>query len=239
MKAKVILVSILLVFFVIQCKNDSGSPAGPDVNSTPVLSTIGNQTVKTGETLNLTLNATDSDGDSMTFSITSNPGFMSITGFAQSGNSASATLVISPGASDEGTHNVSVKVSDGKGGEDSEEFSIEVTGPAFTLSDIVGNWKGTSKNSSVTVNWTEWKVDAQGNMECKGSGCSGSASLSINEDTGRVTGYGVTSIISGGRLTVASGYWRLDLSANKRGLSGIHSVAVVGWPSMDTNLTKQ
>lgn len=239
MKDKLIIATVFLLIFSAQCKKDSGTPTGPDSNSHPVLVTIGNQTLKAGATLNVAISATDANGDSLTFSITSNPGFLSISGFSQSGNTANATLVISPGSNQEGTFNVGVTVTDGKGGEDSEAFSIEVTGPAFLLSDLAGTWIGTSKNSSVTVNWTEWKVDAQGNMECKGSGCSGSADLSIDEDTGRVTGYGVTSIISGGKLTVAQGYWRLDFSANKRGLSGIHSLAVVGWPSMDTNLTKQ
>lgn len=118
---------ILVMIFLSQCKKDSGSPTSPDSNAAPQLAAVGDQTVKAGETLNVSLSATDSNGDSMTFSISENPGFLSLTGASQSGNTASATLVIAPGQAISGTQNATIKVSDGKGGEDSESFSINVT----------------------------------------------------------------------------------------------------------------
>lgn len=67
------------------------------------------------------------DRDTLTFTITTNPGFISITDQSQSDDSATATLVIKPGEDIYGIHNATVQVSDGLGGTDSESFTIEVT----------------------------------------------------------------------------------------------------------------
>ncbi len=100
------------------------------VNRTPVLASIGNKTVIAGETENVEISATDMDGDSLTFSITTNPGFLSITGFSQTGNTATATLIIQPGVDIEGNFNATIQVNDGKEGSDTESIAIEVVKPA-------------------------------------------------------------------------------------------------------------
>lgn len=125
MKLKIILImAVLTISF--SCKKSEDIPTSTSLNIAPQLSSIGNQTAEVGQTVNVTLSATDPDGDSLSFSIPVDPGFLSISGFNQSGNTATATLVISPGENDTGTSNATVKVSDGEGGEDSESFSIEV-----------------------------------------------------------------------------------------------------------------
>ena len=96
MKFKICVISLMMILFF-QCKKDSGSPTSPDTNAAPQLGAIADQTVTAGETLNVSLSASDSNSDSMTFSISENPGFLSLTGASQSGNTASATLVIAPG----------------------------------------------------------------------------------------------------------------------------------------------
>ena len=126
MKFKICVISLMMILFF-QCKKDSGSPTSPDTNAAPQLGAIADQTVTAGETLNVSLSASDSNSDSMTFSISENPGFLSLTGASQSGNTASATLVIAPGPGLSGSHNATIKVSDGNGGEDSCSFSIIVT----------------------------------------------------------------------------------------------------------------
>jgi photosystem II stability/assembly factor-like uncharacterized protein len=99
-------------------------------NTPPVLAEIGNQLVTAGETRNVQLSATDLDGDALTFSILANPGFLSISNFSQTGNVATATLVMSPLLIVQGIFNASVQVSDGKGGVDSEDFTVEVIPPS-------------------------------------------------------------------------------------------------------------
>lgn len=98
-------------------------------NHSPVLSGIGNQAITAGQLKNVQLTATDSDGDPLTFNIATNPGFLSISGFSQIGNTATATLVISPGLQISGSFNANVQASDGKGGIDNENFTIQVNAP--------------------------------------------------------------------------------------------------------------
>ncbi|MBN2521364.1 MAG: hypothetical protein JXB17_12700 [Bacteroidales bacterium] len=93
-------------------------------NSDPVLSGISDQSIAAGQTKNVELSATDADGNSLSFSIPTNPGFLSITGFSQTGNKATATLVIEPGDDSEGNYDVTIQVDDGEGGTDSETFTI-------------------------------------------------------------------------------------------------------------------
>ncbi|MEJ2173232.1 MAG: cadherin domain-containing protein, partial [Woeseiaceae bacterium] len=50
-----------------------------DVNDAPVLATIDNQSVNEGDTLNVTLTASDDDGDALTFSTSNLPSFCSLT----------------------------------------------------------------------------------------------------------------------------------------------------------------
>jgi len=238
MKHKIILVIIILLF-TFQCKKDSGTPTGPDINSVPILASIGNQTLKAGETANIAISATDANGDSLSFSIPVNPGFLSISGLSQSGNTATATLIIAPGGSNIGTFDATVKVADGKGGEDSENFTIVVTGQAYSLSDLTGNWTGTSKTSSVNITWTKWEVDSSGHMTCKASNASASADLTIDKDSGKVTGTGVFSVTTGGRLIIAWGSWYLNMSKDKKTLDGKLSVSYSGLSNLTTKLTKK
>jgi hypothetical protein len=121
---------IIIAFFVtfFSCGKENNGPTGPE-NTTPLLSSIENQTVTAGQTKDIALSATDADGDPLTFSIPTNPGFLSITGLSQVGDTATATLVIAPDETITGTFDATVQVSDGEGGEDSDNITIEVTEP--------------------------------------------------------------------------------------------------------------
>lgn len=125
MKLLNLLTIFLFIMMLFSCGKDKSSPTAPD-NEAPELSAIGNQAVLAGQTINVTLLAIDADGDSLSFSIPINPGFLSITEFSQVGDTATAILVIAPENNVKGTLNATVKVSDNRGGEDNEEFTIEV-----------------------------------------------------------------------------------------------------------------
>ncbi len=106
-----------------------------NVNSPPTLSGVGDQMVIAGQIRNISLTATDVDEDPLSFNIPTNPGFLSITGFSQTGTTATATLVIAPAANITGSFDAQVQVSDSRGGIDSESLTIEVSAPTPT-----GNW---------------------------------------------------------------------------------------------------
>ncbi len=101
-----------------------------NVNSAPVLGAIGNQDVNESETLILILDATDIDGDTLTYS--SNASFGTLTGNA---------FTWTPGFDDSGTYSINFSVSDGNG-IDSEIITVTVSNtnraPVFTsLSDEI------------------------------------------------------------------------------------------------------
>ena len=120
-------------------------PPPPPANNNPVItSTIGNQTMTKGQTIDLPLSATDADGDSVTFSLVNAPAFASII----NANPAARTAVLRLAPAAAGTFaNVQVKADDGKGGSaTSAAFSITVNDPPPTnqcINNVPANrWKG-------------------------------------------------------------------------------------------------
>src|SRR5690606_2488121 len=91
-------------------------------NAPPVIASVADKSVVVGETVSITLSATDADGDPLTFSVTDGPSFISLEGLGDT----TAVLQVSPQAGDEGNYNIQVNVSDGKGGDDSTSFMLTV-----------------------------------------------------------------------------------------------------------------
>jgi hypothetical protein len=110
---------------------DSGS-----ANHAPVLSDIGNQAIAEGAVKDITLSATDQDGNNLTFSASNLPAFASLT---DHGN-GSATLHLTPSYTDSGTHeNITFSVSDGSLS-DTETITITVNNvDRPPVLDLIGN----------------------------------------------------------------------------------------------------
>ncbi|MEM7130437.1 MAG: putative Ig domain-containing protein [Chloroflexota bacterium] len=98
------------------------------INVPPQLTSPGNQVNTVNEPVNLTVSATDADGDSLTYSASGLPNGLGI----NSNNGA-----ISGSATTEGSFNVTLTVVDGNGGSDSASFvwtiSPQVNGSAIQL----------------------------------------------------------------------------------------------------------
>jgi hypothetical protein len=147
MKIKILLTICLFTLLFFSCEkdnNDTDDTTEPKNNS-PVLADIGWLNVHLGETEYIEISATDLDGDLLTFSITKNPGFLSITDFSQTGNKATATLVMNPDMSVRGGQDATIQVSDGKGGTDSENVNISISYTLVTL--YLNNWSELSEST--------------------------------------------------------------------------------------------
>lgn len=105
-----------------------------NVNQAPILSSIGNKSVKAGETLSFTVTAQDADGDTLMYSIQGLPDelFKSATGEFQ----------WEPTSEDVDVYTVTFLVDDGQGGIDSEVIEITVTEePVVTITLPKGPFK--------------------------------------------------------------------------------------------------
>jgi hypothetical protein len=108
-------------------------------NNAPALSSVPSQETPAGTPLTITLFATDLDGDNISYSAKSDTPNVNA---SVSGNSLSLT----PSSGWDGTANITVTASDGKGGMDTVSFVLDVT-------PSLGIWK----DSNTTVLFGNWK----------------------------------------------------------------------------------
>ena len=105
--------------------SDSKTTPDPDpdpvVNSAPVISSTGVNTVEAGSAYSYTLAASDADGDALTLSAGSLPAWLSFDG-------SNGTLSGTPAENDAGDHAITLTVSDGTD-EVTQSFTITVTVP--------------------------------------------------------------------------------------------------------------
>ncbi|MFN0110394.1 MAG: Ig-like domain-containing protein, partial [Blastocatellia bacterium] len=118
-------------------------PPPPPANNAPVItSTISNQTLTKGQTIDLPLTATDADNDKVTFSLINAPAFATV--INANDVSRTATLRLAPTVAGS-FNNIQVKADDGKGGTaTSTAFSVTVNEPVNQCLATVPaqNWKG-------------------------------------------------------------------------------------------------
>ncbi len=122
--------------------NDDSGGGSDDSNGAPSISSISDKTVNEGSSLTFTIYATDPDGDDLTFSKTNGPGSVTANsntqpnnycGFADGGQTDTTQSAVytyyashDDDSDDEENIYVEIKVSDGKGGTDTEYFYIDV-----------------------------------------------------------------------------------------------------------------
>jgi uncharacterized protein YkwD/PKD repeat protein len=133
----------------------SGTPAPTPVpNRAPVLSTVGSRNVAEGSLLSFTVSATDSDGDSLTYSATGLPTGASF-------NANTRTFSWTPSSTQAGSYQVTFRVTDGSL-TDSETITISVTdlNHAPVLSTIGSRTVGQGSPLSFTVGATDQDGDS-------------------------------------------------------------------------------
>ncbi|HEX5031157.1 MAG TPA: putative Ig domain-containing protein [Candidatus Eisenbacteria bacterium] len=115
------------------------------VNVAPVLDQPSDMTVNEGQSDTQQLTANDSNGDALTFSLTTGPSFVTV--------SSSGLVTVSPGPNDSGVYPVEVSVSDGSLS-DSKTFQVTVNNVnAAPTADAGGPYTG-SLNVPVSFNGT-------------------------------------------------------------------------------------
>jgi hypothetical protein len=103
----------------------------------PDLTAVGNQSVREGEVLDIALQATDPDGNNVTFSTTNLPGFCSLI----DDTGPNGAIQCTPGALDSGNTNVTVIATDDSSGPESssDNFVLTVTENAAPVLTNIGN----------------------------------------------------------------------------------------------------
>ncbi|MFN7928225.1 MAG: discoidin domain-containing protein [Blastocatellia bacterium] len=114
-------------------------------NQNPVLGTLASLTNAVGETANVTITATDPDGEALTFTATSLPPGLSLNA---STGAITGTFTIA------GAYNVTIRATDPRGGSASSSFLWTVTPPALSLNPITSSPKPVNTAITYTANVT-------------------------------------------------------------------------------------
>ena len=124
-----------------------GEVSGP-VNTSPVITSISNQTNTEGESVSLNVAASDADGDALTYSQSGLPQQLALD---------SGTGEITGTVTTAGTYNVTVTVDDGNGGTDNESFvwTVVQIGGAVGVFDNVPIPTGDSRIQITSFDWFE------------------------------------------------------------------------------------
>lgn len=166
-----------------------------DINRPPELTPTGNQFVNEGQSLGVSVSATDPDGDAVTYSLMNGQPWMTLNG---------ALITLNPGFSDAGTYAVTVIASDGDV-QDSDTFSVTVfevnQPPVLTAIGNQGVQEGDTINVAVTASDPDGDTVtiADGGLESWMS--FDGSTFTANPQTGDAGNYQVTFTASDGELT--------------------------------------
>ena len=196
MKKKLLIV--LLLGLILISLTGCLSTVLPEPNNLPVITSTPFETATVEELYTYTVEATDPDGDDLTYSLTTNPPDMAI-------NENTGTITWTPTAA--GSYDVTIEVSDGKL-TDFQNFTIMVSEPEpINQSPFITSTPVTSVTLGETYNYIVETNDPDGDdltysLTAKPSG------MTINSTTGTITwtptaagSYDITVEVSDGKLT--------------------------------------
>ena len=127
-------------------------------NDAPVLSAIGSQSVDESLALNVSLSATDADGDGLAFSATGLPTFCSLT----DNLNGTGNLSCAPGATDAGSYSISITVTDNGTPASNDSEALTITVNATNEAPVLGLIGGQSVDESQVLNIPLSSSDADG-----------------------------------------------------------------------------
>jgi hypothetical protein len=162
--------------------SDSKKDPEPVVNSVPVISSTGMNTVVAGSLYSYTLVSSDADGDALTSTASSLPAWLSF-------DSATGVLSGTPAQSDSGDHAITLTVSDGTA-EVTQSFTITVTIPvAENNAPVITSTAIISATVGEAYTYTLIATDTDNDMLTMSTTIPGALSwLTFDETTGVLSG---------------------------------------------------
>ncbi len=164
-------------------------------NTAPILAAIGNQSVNENEPLSFSINATDADGDAVTYSLTNAPSGASLTG---------QTFSWTPSYSQAGSYDVTFVASDGRA-QDSRTVTISVAN--INRPPVLAAVGDRSVDATNLLSFTLSAADPDGDdLVYSAAGLASSANLagqtfSWTPGPGEAGSYEFTFTVSDGELT--------------------------------------
>src|SRR6185503_6139404 len=126
-------------------------------NEAPVLMQPTDMTVNEGLTADQTLNATDADGDALTFTLLTGPAFATVTTTSPGTGTAAGNLHLAPSFTDDGTYTATVRVSDGTANNDK---SLTITVNDINLPPVLAQPSNMTVNEGATADQTLTATEA-------------------------------------------------------------------------------
>lgn len=99
--------------------DDGGGDPPPPANRAPTIDVAASFDVLVGRSVTVTPTASDPDGDTLTYSVTNKPNWMTF-------STSTGVLTGTPQAGDVGSSDVTISVSDGRGGQASDQTRVNV-----------------------------------------------------------------------------------------------------------------
>jgi hypothetical protein len=136
---------------------ESPRTGGGGANQAPVITSTAVTGATVDQAYSYDVEATDADGDTLSYSLTVNPSAMSI-------DAASGLISWTPTGAQIGNHSVTVQVSDGQGGSAAQSFTISVSDGSVDPS-LIAYWRFDEGSGGVAAN----EVDANANGTIEGA----------------------------------------------------------------------
>ena len=232
MKSHGIPFSLLFVIVLSACGGGGGGdslpptvdpPSGPD-NEPPTISGTPAQSVMAGQSYSFTPTASDSDGDSLSFSISNMPGWASF-------DTGSGALTGTPSQGDAGTYSaISITVSDGTDTADLPSFAVSVIG---NQPPVISGTPDTEVMAGSPYSFTPTASDADGDSLVFGVG-NLPAWAGFDTGSGALTGtpaQGDAGTYSAISITVSDGTDTAQLPAFDITVTGNRPPVISGTPN--------
>jgi len=130
---------------------DDGGGQNPPANRAPTINVATSFDVLVGISITVTPTAADPDGDTLTFSVTNKPNWMTF-------STSTGVLTGTPQAGDVGAYDVTITVADGRGGQASDQTRVNVQQQVAGRATLAWDAPSTRTDGSPLTNLAGFKL---------------------------------------------------------------------------------